>query len=105
LGAAATGEEDVAARSTAAVPGRRDGRQRGRGPRRRSYKEQRELDLLPATIERLEAEIAAIHVQVAEPAFYKQPAADIAATQRFLKDREAELAAAFRRWEELEERL
>jgi ATP-binding cassette subfamily F protein uup len=95
-GSAATDEAGVAAGM---------GEGGGRGPRRRSYKEQRELDLLPATIERLEAEIAAIHVQVAEPAFYKQPAADIAATQRFLKDREAELAAAFRRWEELEERL
>ena len=72
------------------------------GPRRLSYKEQRELELLPATIERLESEIAALHGQVAEPAFYKQAPADIAATQRRLKDREAELAAAFRRWEELE---
>jgi len=70
--------------------------------RKLSYKEQRELDSLPATIERLEAEIAAIHGQVAEPSFYKQPAAEIAATQRRLKDREIELAAAFRRWEELE---
>jgi hypothetical protein len=46
--------------------------------------------------------LAALHGQVAEPSFYKQPAAEIAATQRRLKDRETELAAAFRRWEELE---
>ena len=71
-------------------------------PRRRSYKEQRELDLLPATIEKLEADIAALHDQVASPTFYKQPAAEIAATQRRLKDCEAQLAAAFQRWEELE---
>jgi len=70
--------------------------------RRRSYKEQRELDLLPATIETLEAEIASLHGQVADPAFYKQPAAEIAATQRRLKDCEARLAAAFERWAALE---
>ena len=73
-----------------------------RSPKRRSYNEQRELDLLPAAIEQLEAEIAGLHERVASPAFYKQPAADIAATQRLLKDREARLAAAFKRWEELE---
>jgi ATP-binding cassette subfamily F protein uup len=71
-------------------------------PRRRSYKEQRELDLLPATIEKLEADIASLHDQVASPTFYKQPAAEIAATQRRLKDCEAQLTAAFQRWEELE---
>ena len=71
-------------------------------PRRRSYKEQRELDLLPATIEKLELEIASLHEQVALPSFYKQPAAEIASTQRRLKDCEAQLAAAFQRWEELE---
>jgi len=71
-------------------------------PRRRSYKEQRELDLLPATIEKLEAEIASLHEQVAATSFYKQPAAEIAATQRRLKDCETQLAAAFARWGELE---
>jgi ATP-binding cassette subfamily F protein uup len=71
-------------------------------PKRRPYKEQRELDLLPATIEKLETEIATLHEQVAAPSFYKQPAAEIAATQRRLKDCEAQLSAAFQRWEELE---
>jgi len=71
-------------------------------PKRRSYKEQRELELLPATIEKLETEIAAFHEQVAAPSFYKQPADEIAATQRLLKDCETRLAAAFRRWGELE---
>jgi ABC transport system ATP-binding/permease protein len=70
--------------------------------KRRSYKEQRELDLLPATIEKLETEIASLHEQVAAPSFYKEPAAEIAATQRRLKDCESQLAAAFQRWEELE---
>jgi ABC transport system ATP-binding/permease protein len=70
--------------------------------KRRSYKEQRELDLLPATIEKLETEIASLHEQVAAPSFYKQPANEIASIQRRLKDCESQLAAAFQRWEELE---
>jgi ABC transport system ATP-binding/permease protein len=70
--------------------------------KRRSYKEQRELDLLPAAIEKLETEIAALHEQVAAPSFYKQPANEIATTQRRLKDCESQLAAAFQRWQELE---
>ena len=71
-------------------------------PKRRSYKEQRELELLPATIEKLEAEIAFLHGQIAIPSFYKQPAAEIAATQRRLKDCQTQLSVAFQRWEELE---
>ena len=70
--------------------------------KRRSYKEQRELDLLPATIEKLETEIASLHEHVAAPSFYKQPANEIATIQRRLKDCESQLAAAFQRWEELE---
>ena len=70
--------------------------------KRRSYKEQRELDLLPATIEKLETEIASLHEQVAAPSFYRQPANEIATIQRRLKDCESQLAAAFQRWEELE---
>jgi len=70
--------------------------------KRRSFKEQRELDLLPATIEKLETEIATLHEQIAAPSFYKQPAPEIAATQRRLKDCEAQLATAFKRWESLE---
>ncbi|MEI6256767.1 MAG: ATP-binding cassette domain-containing protein [Planctomycetota bacterium] len=70
--------------------------------KKRSFKEQREMDLLPATIEKLEAEIATLHGQVAAPAFYKQPQAEIAATQRQLKGCEDQLAAAFRRWAALE---
>src|SRR5690554_6834941 len=37
-----------------------------------SYKDQRELDALPQTIEALEAEQEALHAQMADPAFYQQ---------------------------------
>jgi ATP-binding cassette subfamily F protein uup len=93
-----------ASEPTRAAPTRRETPQEPAvtATKRRSYKEQRELELLPKTIEKLEADIATLHEQVAEPSFYKQPAAEIAATQRRLKDCEAQLAAAFKRWEELE---
>ena len=67
-----------------------------------SYKDQRELDQLPARIEQLEAEVSELHTRVGDPAFYQQPADDIAAVQRQLKQLEADLAAAYERWEVLE---
>ena len=95
-----------AAESQRATPARRESSPESAvaaaAPKRRSYKEQRELDLLPATIEKLETEIATLHEQIAAPSFYKQPAAEIAAAQRRLKDCEAQRSTAFQRWEKLE---
>jgi ATP-binding cassette subfamily F protein uup len=71
--------------------------------RRLAYHEKRELEALPATIETLDAELAELHQVVARPAFYKQPPAEIAGTQARLKDLDQQLAAAYRRWEELEQ--
>jgi len=67
-----------------------------------SYHLQRELDSLPKTIEKLEAEVAAIHVAMADPAFFQRPGNQIAADQAHLSETEAQLAAAYARWEELE---
>jgi ABC transport system ATP-binding/permease protein len=73
-----------------------------RGGRRLAYQEKRELDSLPAKIETLDAAIS-VHVKMAQPEFYKRPSKEIARKQRQSKDLEAELAAAYRRWEELEQ--
>jgi ATP-binding cassette subfamily F protein uup len=73
------------------------------GKRRMAFHEKRELKLLPATIEQLEAKIAELHELVAQPDFYKQPAADIARQQRELKDLEQQLKTAYARWESLEQ--
>ena len=67
-----------------------------------SYKDQRELDQLPGRIEQLEAQVGEFHTRLADPAFYQQPAETIAAVQRELKALEADLAAAYERWETLE---
>ncbi|MCA9118827.1 MAG: ATP-binding cassette domain-containing protein [Planctomycetaceae bacterium] len=71
--------------------------------RRLSYKEQRELDGLPAAIEQIESEVAEFHQIMAEASFYQQPRDQIAKKQAELKDLEAKLVAAFARWEELEQ--
>jgi ATP-binding cassette subfamily F protein uup len=70
--------------------------------RRLGYKESRELAELPARIESLEKEIAALHARAADPAFYRSPPADIAAHQARLAAATAELEVAFERWSALE---
>ena len=71
--------------------------------RKLSYKDQRELDQLPATIEKLEAEQAALHAQMADAGFYRQAADAISAAQNRLAELETQLAATYARWEALEE--
>jgi ATP-binding cassette subfamily F protein uup len=73
------------------------------GPRRLSFKERKELEALPATIERFETEIQSLHRDMAQPEFYQQPGARIAEAQARLKRLENDLAAAYARWEELEQ--
>ena len=71
--------------------------------RKLSFKERQELDSLRPAIEKYDAEIAALHREMAEPQFYQQPGAQIAAEQARLKQLEDQLAAAYQRWEELEQ--
>jgi ATP-binding cassette subfamily F protein uup len=70
--------------------------------RRLTYKERQELDGLPAAIEQFEAEINALHHEMAEPAFYQQPGNRIAVENARLKSLEEHLAAAYERWELLD---
>ncbi len=71
--------------------------------RKLSFKEQQELSRLPTTIENCEAEIAELHRVMAQPSFYQQPGAQIAAEQARLKELECQLASCYQRWEELEQ--
>jgi ATP-binding cassette subfamily F protein uup len=66
------------------------------------YKAQRELDQLPARIEALEARIAALTQAMSDPAFFQRDADAIARDNAILADAQAELDAAYARWEELE---
>jgi len=72
--------------------------------KRLSYLEQREFDALPARIEALEAEQRALGEAIADPAFYKESAASIAAALDRAQQIESELAALYRRWDALDSR-
>ena len=69
---------------------------------KRSYKEQRELDSLPLTIETLEEEINELQIQMSATEFYKEDKVTIAQTQDTLKQKQNQLELAYSRWEELE---
>jgi ATP-binding cassette subfamily F protein uup len=70
--------------------------------RRLKFKEQQELTNLPARIEKMEAAIAAIHEQMADPGFYQQGPNTIADTTNRLQELQSQLASSYARWEELE---
>jgi ATP-binding cassette subfamily F protein uup len=72
-------------------------------PRKLSYKLQRELDSLPAEIERLERELAALHAAAAAADFYLQPQPDVQQHLSKIGDLERSLDAAMTRWSELED--
>jgi ATP-binding cassette subfamily F protein uup len=68
-----------------------------------SFKEKREMEVLPGRIESLELELQELHATMADPSFYKQERAAIAHAKSRLEQLEETLAAAYRRWEVLEE--
>jgi ATP-binding cassette subfamily F protein uup len=69
-----------------------------------SYKEQRELDGLPARIEALEAEQKALQAELADPATYARDAQSVPALHARHEALEAELLQALERWEALASR-
>ena len=77
-------------------------RRRQRPATKLGYKDQRELDALPAEIEELEAAIANLQKTVAEPGFYAQDAVAVRETLERLAESEAELERRVERWGELE---
>ena len=71
--------------------------------RKLSYKDARELELLPQRIEVLEARIAELGIAMQQPAFYQQDSARILASNAELAALQSELDAAYARWQELDE--
>jgi ATP-binding cassette subfamily F protein uup len=67
-----------------------------------SYKDQRELEQLPARIEALETEQTQIHAGLADPSVYQKGGDAVTSLQSRLVKVEADLAAAYARWEALE---
>ena len=70
--------------------------------RKLSYKETRELEELPARIEALETRLAEMTARLSDPAFFRADAADITAHNTGMAGVQAELDAAYARWEALE---
>lgn len=67
-----------------------------------SYKEQRELDGLPADIEMMEEEKGAIEARFCEPDYFSSDAEGFQKDQKRLHELESKLGLAYERWEELE---
>jgi ATP-binding cassette subfamily F protein uup len=71
-------------------------------PRKLSYKDQRELDTLPARIEALETEQAQLHKAMNDAGFYQQSPGDISAALDRLDVIAGELETCYERWGILE---
>jgi ATP-binding cassette subfamily F protein uup len=80
----------------------REERRRARKPTKLGYKDQRELDLLPAEIESIEVKIAELHKLISQADFYAQDRQHVQATLQELAAAEALLEQRVDRWSELE---
>ena len=69
-----------------------------------SYQERKELKALPAKIERLESEVEALEAKLADRATYSDNTIDVARLNSQFGALESDVAAAYARWESLEER-
>lgn len=70
--------------------------------RKLSYKDQRELDALPAKIEALESELGMLQEQVNNPDFYQQSTEVTSVVLEKLTNMQLELDSLLERWAELE---
>ncbi|MBK7771179.1 MAG: ATP-binding cassette domain-containing protein [bacterium] len=73
-------------------------------PRKLTWKENQELAGLPAKIEAMEAELAALHGRLADPALYREAGGEVPGLQARLGELAGELATVYARWEDLESR-
>ncbi|MDO9694731.1 MAG: ABC transporter ATP-binding protein, partial [Candidatus Latescibacteria bacterium] len=83
-------------------PAPRAERPRAESPRRLTWKEARELEALPQRIEESERRRDELHARLADPALYQRAGDGVPALRSELEAVEAELTAAYTRWEELE---
>jgi ATP-binding cassette subfamily F protein uup len=77
-------------------------RRQQRKPTKLSYKDQRELDKLPAEIESMEASIVEMQQKIADPDFYSHDHAVVQAAVQELANAEVMLEQRVERWSELE---
>ena len=70
--------------------------------RKLSFKEVRELQSLPGQIQQLEAEVADLQARIGDTAFYRQPPTEVARELQRLQTLNAQIEAAYARWQSLE---
>nr|WP_286162470.1 ATP-binding cassette domain-containing protein [Methylobacillus flagellatus] len=70
-------------------------------PAKLSFKQQKELDSLPAQIDGLEQQLAAMQLQLADPKLYKDEPSTAASLQIKINQTELAIQTAMQRWEEL----
>lgn len=86
-------------------PGKNSGKKqksKAEGPKKLTFRENRELENIPSLIESLEQEHALLFNRMSDPSFYKNESAEIAAAKERLEVLEVELEKAYQRWETLD---
>lgn len=91
-----------AAPEKAATPAPKPEAKKTAAGKKLSYKDQRELEQLPARIEQLEQEQAQLQASLADPELYRRDAAAFKTIGARAKQVETDLAQAYVRWEQLE---
>ncbi|HEY5762337.1 MAG TPA: ATP-binding cassette domain-containing protein [Rhodocyclaceae bacterium] len=92
--------EQPAGRTVAAAP--KGGAERARSRKALSYKEEKELEGLPAAIDKLETEQGSIAAQLGDPALHSERPSDARRLAERLAAIEDQLTKLLERWEELE---
>jgi len=100
--AAAAAEAEEMKRRTRANGTTSSGEATSKRAKKLSNKERAELEALPGKIEALETEQLKLTALLADPTFFKKAGPEVAKATTRLQEIEAELAAAYARWAELE---
>ncbi|PAU66379.1 ABC transporter ATP-binding protein [Pseudomonas sp. PIC25] len=103
LGVGEAKPEKLAAPAKAEVPAATPSETAAPARKKLSYKLQRELEAIPGQIDVLEAELAVLQGQIADPAFYQKPPAETGAVLGRMESLQRDLDALLERWAELEE--
>lgn len=103
LGVGEARQEKPAAPAKADVPAATPSETAAPARKKLSYKLQRELEAIPGQIDALEAELAVLQGQIADPAFYQKPPAETGAVLGRMESLQRDLDALLERWAELEE--
>ena len=101
-----TGENAAAGGNTAKNSGgdsrQKDEKKKSAAGTRLTFQEKLELERLPTEVERLEAELAAVHRKMAEPGFYQFSGEEIAGASHQEELLREKLEKLYERWEMLE---